>query len=144
MVCIGSKSVSLTAVHIMVYKVKLTDWAWNMTKGGRLKKQISSQGGFMFITAVSTVSHEDSGTLLYCIHHNYENIWYYCKQGNICLVLFSPLLPWRCQRANFKTGRIAMSQIISLQSQFCLSEFKMRQNCLYGKIGNNIFYTGRK
>lgn len=53
MLCIGSKSVSLTAVHIMVYKVKLTDWAWNMTEGGRLKKQKSSQGGFMFIAAVS-------------------------------------------------------------------------------------------
>lgn len=141
MLCIGSKSVSLTAVHIMVYKAKLTDWAWNMTEGGKaLKAKIIT--GWVDVHYCSIYPMKTP--LLYFIHHNYENIWYYCKQGNICLVLFSPLLPWRCQRANFKTGRIAMSQIISLQSQFCLSEFKMRQNCLYGKIGNNIFYTGRK
>lgn len=66
---------------------------------------------------------------------------YYCIQGNIHPVLFSPLSP-SLPASKFKTERIPMSQTIFPYSQLCMGEFKMGQNRSQVEKGENN--TGQK
>lgn len=53
----------------------------------------------------------------------------YCIQENICTrFIFTPSAIVRC--GDFKTGRVPISQIISLETQLCLGEFKTRRRIL--------------